>query len=89
MEYQPKFNEQHALFTFIITSFEGTSYIIKLLRKTATSSYFFTVVFTSSADTIFHNFSELHSTTEKNFCHKVSFFNRHTQTCPTFINGQN
>ena len=42
----------------------------------------------TSADIIFHKLLELHSTLtdQKDFCHKVSFFNRFTQPP---LNGQN
>ena len=66
-----------------ISSFEGTSH--KFFYNTATrsfSSYCFTSIFTS-ADVIFHNILEFHSTlSERRFFHKCFFYRRIHSTLP-------
>ena len=77
-----------ACFTLYFKFWEGTS--VKCFQIQATSSFIscFTSAFIS-ADIIFYNFLELHSTlSEKDFCRKFSFFNGFTET-PHHFNTQN
>ena len=64
--------------------------ILKVLLDTATRSfvYCFLLAFTL-ADIIFYKFLELHSplSEKKDFCHKLSFFNRFTET-PTLLTAK-
>ena len=70
-----KIKWKYTSFLHCISSFEGTSHIFFYNTVTSSfSSYCFTSVFTS-ADVIFYNFLELHSTlSEIRFFHECSFY---------------
>ena len=65
MEHQPKPNEKYTPFLQCMSSFEGTfRKIYKIQPSSSFISYFFTIFFIS-ADIIFPNFLERHSTLSK------------------------